>query len=116
MSKVSRSNRRNATPEHLMVLVAQHIPPFVIQRLQPLKESLRNNMQGLPPERQQALRMAIRDIHLEHQVAFEVWGEQFIALLSEASPETLVTRLRNLPDPPEEPADIWQQLVEQAQQ
>ena len=98
-----------------MRLLAQHIPPFVMQHLQPWKEALRNNMQGLPPEQQQALRTAIRTIPLAHEAAFQAWGEQFIALLSEA-PDAMITRLHDLPEPPEEPPGLWQQLLKQAQQ
>lgn len=116
MARRSKSHPQRTPTEQLTALLAHHIPAFVVQRLRPMKDALRNNMQGLDAEQQQTLRLALQKLRLEHQAAFQEWGEQFIMLLSQSPPDLIPQRLNTLPDPPEEPRGVWEHLFKQAQQ
>ena len=116
MARRAKAQPQRTPTEHLTALLAQHIPAFVVQRLRPMKDALRNNMQGLDAEQQEALRHALQELRLEHHAAFQEWGEQFITLLSQSPPDLLPQRFNSLPDPPEEPRGVWERLFKQAHQ
>jgi hypothetical protein len=116
MARRSKSHPQRTPSEQLTVLLARHIPAFVVQRLRPMKDALRNNMQGLAAEQQQALRHALQELRLEHHATFQAWGEQFVTFLSQSPPDYIPQRLNSLPDPPQEPRGVWERLFKQAQQ
>lgn len=118
-----RSKKRTAKVDESLsqarlftALLEQYVPTFVLARLRPLKENLREGMQGLDSEPREALRAALRKITTTFVPELEQWGQQFLACFQAPHQEHLVERLHRLPAPPPEPPDLWQRLLEQAHQ
>ena len=116
-----RSKRRTAKVTESLsqtrlfaALLEQHIPAFVLARLRPSKEDLREGMKGLNPEQREALQAALRKITVDFAPEFTPWNEQFMACFHAPHQENMAEQVHRLPAPPPEPPDLWQRLLEQA--
>lgn len=114
MPKKSKVRPSHTSTQHFLVLLRQHIPPFVAQRLSPMKEALRNDMQGLNADERQLLREALFRLGAGES-SFRQWGDRFNAMLS-SNPDNLDARVKELPDPPEEPPGMWERLLVKEQE
>ena len=60
------------------VMIEQNIPDFVIERLQPMKEKLRDGMKELSSEQRDELQAALKKVTVEFAPEFNQWNEMFM--------------------------------------
>src|SRR5512143_1332051 len=110
-----RPTHRDASAQSFALLLHQHIPPFVIARLRPMKEKLRNRMQGLTEAERAALREKISSATPSNAEDWEDWSNQFLAVFAQKDEPGFADALRQVPDPPPESPGLWSRLATQAQ-
>lgn len=98
------------------VMIEQNIPNFVIERLRPMKEKLRDGMKGLSPEQRDELQAALKKSTVEFDSDFNQWNEMFMACFQSPDRNNLAEQILALPEPPPEPPGMWKRLLNQAQQ
>lgn len=97
-------------------MIEQNIPIFVIERLQPMKEKLRDGMKGLSPEQRDELQAALKKLTVEFDSEFNQWNEMFMACFQSPDRKNLAEQILALPEPPPEPLGMWQRLLNQTKQ
>jgi hypothetical protein len=107
--------RRDASAQSFALLLHRHIPPFVIERLRPMKEKLRNRMQGLTEAERAALREEISSATPSNAEDWEDWSNQFLAVFAQKDEPGFVDSLKQVPDPPPESSGLWSRLIMQAE-
>jgi len=91
-------------------------PDFVIERLRPMKERLRDGMKELSSEQRDELRAALKKVTADFDSEFNQWNEIFMACFQSTNRKNLAEQILALPEPPPEPPGMWQRLLNQAKQ
>lgn len=99
--------------QELAALLHKHIPPFVVQRLRPMKEKLRNQMKGLSEEERESLRSEMAALNFFSKEEYEAWGAAFMQIF-ESSGVQMPMGLAGFPKPPKEPSGAWEELSRKA--
>ena len=98
------------------VMIEKNIPDFVIERLRPMKEKLRDDMKDLSSEQREEMRAALKKVTAEFDSHFNQWNEIFMACFQSTNRKNLAEQILALPEPPPEPSGMWQRLLNQAKQ
>jgi hypothetical protein len=98
------------------VMIEQNIPGFVIERLRPMKEKLRDGMKELGSEQRDELRADLKKVTAEFASEFNQWNEMFMVCFRSSNRKNLAEQICALPEPPPEPPGMWQRLLDQAKQ
>ena len=111
--KRNKSQLKNSSlsseAHELAALLHKHIPPFVVQQLRPMKEKLRNQMQGLSEQERESLHAEMKALSIFNKEEFEVWGIAFRQIF-EAGGLQAPMSLAGFPRPPKEPGGAWEEL------
>jgi hypothetical protein len=95
--------------QELAALLHKHIPPFVVERLRPMKEKLRNQMAGLSEEERESLRSEMAALSFFNKEEYETWGVAFMQMF-EPNGVQMPMGLASFPKPPKEPSGAWEEL------
>ncbi len=105
----------DASAQSFVLLLHKHIPPFVIARLRPIKEKLRNSMQGFTETERAALQEEISSAAPSNAKDWEDWNNKFLAVFAKKDEPGFVDSIRQVPDPPTESPELWLRLATQAE-
>ena len=110
MYKRYSKHKQATSPESFAMLIRQNIPSFVIERLRPMKEDLRNGMKGLSENKRKELREALRMLGKDLYEELNTWADQFLTCLESSNALDISDKIKQLSKPPKEPLGIWEEL------
>lgn len=98
------------------LLLHKHIPSFVSVRLSPIKEKLRNSMQGYSETERVSLREEISIVAAPlNDEIWKDWTNKFQSVFAKKGETNFTDSLSQIPDPPVEPVGLWSRLAMQAE-
>lgn len=107
--------RPDTSDQNFALLLHKHIPSFVNVRLRPIKEKLRNSMQGYSEIERVSLREKISSVVAPlNNESWQDWNNKFLSVLAEKDKTDFTEFLSRVPEPPIEPLGLWSRLAMQA--
>ncbi|AKH38833.1 MULTISPECIES: hypothetical protein [Nitrosomonas] len=107
----------DASAQNFAMLLRNHIPPFVIAQLRPIKEKLRNNAQGFAEtEWTAALHAEISSAAVSNDTEWKDWSNKYLTAFAKMDDSGFTDSFKQIPDPPPEPPELWLRLATQAKE
>lgn len=100
--------------EHFGALLQASIPAFVFERLRPLDQELKDAVRASDEAQGTKMHDALASLSCRLPENADVWNQAFAEALMDAGAAGFAERMQQLPEPPEEPAGLWDELLEKA--